>query len=384
MKARTRKLLFSLGQVLMRFGLWIPAIVVLMRYDALDGTNRKAKLRLHYSFLMVRHSQRAKDLYAKLLRTDLDRSAEANFALAVIAYRFERYHLAALIDRRTARQTHPPVPIAVAKIMARFDEAIISGDIYTIVSTMVDRLALQPNEDLTLVAAGERYLGLFGLWLEQARKHIDGRIFGLAMDQTAFTAMTSALDGGVIDLSSFFVFDEQNKIDDRCRQVLWILRVLFLRELVSRGHRVLSIDLDAVAMADLTPMLKALPEADIVAQQDYSIPLDVARELGFVLCCGFMVFFPTPATNGFLDRYAQRTIYELDDQASVNHLIQAAGVTDRVTTAESMSFRASGVRWVCPAKSLVSRDISTGKVIRHFHQGQSVDELRVMLGLEKQ
>jgi hypothetical protein len=381
MKAKVRKLLFALGQAFMRSSLWVPAIRVLMVYDALDGTNRKAKIRMLYCFLMARHTPAAKQLYVKLLRRNLDRSAEANFALAVVAYRFERYRLAGLIDRRTARQAHPPVQSAVAQTMARFDHAIISGSIYRTVAAMVDRLPLQPGEDVVLVAAGEGYLGLFGLWLEQARKHIRGRIFGLAMDQASLSTMGEALDGGVVDLSSYFVFDEQGKIDDRCRQVLWIVRVLFLREIVGRGHRLLSIDLDAVAMDDLAPLLDRLPQADIVAQKDYSIPHDVARKLGFVLCCGFMVFSPTPATNAFLDRYAGRTMQELDDQAAVNHMIGDAGVTDVVTTPEAMTFRADGVRWVCPDKSLVSRDIATGKVIRHFQQGQGVDELRAMLGL---
>jgi hypothetical protein len=381
MSANVRKLVFSLGKALMRASLWVPAIAVLMYYDALDGSDRKAKIRMLYCFLMARHSRMARGLYVKLLRRNLDRSAEANFALAVVAYRFERYRLAGLIDRRTARQAHPPVAAAVARTMARFDEAILSGAIYDMVAAMVDRLPLAAGEDVVLVAAGERYLGLFGLWLEQARKHIRGRIFGLAMDAGAFAAMGEALDGGVVDLSTFFVFDEHGKVDDRCRQVLWIVRVLFLREIVRRGHRLLSIDLDAVAMGDLASMLDRMPEADIVVQKDYSIPQEVARKLGFIVCCGFMVFSPTQATKDFLDRYVKRPMHELDDQAAINHMIADAGVADVVTTSESMSFRADGVRWVCPDKTLVSRDIATGRVIRHFHQGQSVDELRALLGL---
>jgi hypothetical protein len=250
------------------------------------------------------------------------------------------------------------------------------------IAKMIDSLPLRHGEDVIVVTAGQRYLELFELWLEQAHKHVNGHILGIAMDQAAFAAMNEALDGCVIDLSPFFVFDERGKIQERPRQVLWILRVLLLREIVGRGHRLLSIDLDAVVVADLAPMLNNLPEADIVVQQDYSIPVDVARQLGFVLCCGFMVFSPTPATNSFLDRYVRRTMHELDDQLAINHMIEEAGVKNVTRTTESMSFQADGVRWVCPDKSLVSRDITCGSVVRHFQQrNQTMDELRAQLGL---
>ena len=377
-----RKLLFSLSHVLARFDLWLPAIMVLMHCGSIDAMNPSARGRLQYCFLMTRRSRRGQGLFAHLLRRDIDRSAETNLALAAGAHRFERHHLAALIDRRTTRQTHSSIQLAVARAMVKFDEAVISGEIYRMIARMVDSLPLRSSEDVIMVTAGQRYLEMFRLWLEQAHKHVDGRILGIAIDQAALTAMNDALNRCVVDLSPFFVFDEGGNIQDRPRQVLWVLRVLLLREIVQRGHRLLSIDLDAVAVADLKPMLNRLPEADVVAQQDYSIPVDVARKLGFVLCCGFMVFSPTAATTSFLDRYARRTMHELDDQLAVNHMIEEAGIKDVTRTAEWMSFHADGVRWVCPDKSLVSRDITYGRVVRHFQQrDQTMDELRTQLDL---
>ena len=377
-----RKLLFRVSHILARFGFWLPAIVVLLRCGSLDAMDQTAKLRLQYCFLMMRRSRRARGLYAQLLRRELDRSAETNFTLAAAAHHFERHNLAALIDRRTARQTHPLVQLAVARAMAEFDEAIVSGEIYGLIAMMVDRLTLRPGEDVIMVTASQRYLEMFSLWLEQTRKHVSGRILGIAMDQAALTAMNEALDRCVVDISRFCVFDEGSNLQDRPRLVLWVLRVLLLREIVRRGHRLLSIDLDAVAIADLAPMLNNLPEADIVVQKDYSIPMDVARRLGFVLCCGFMVFSPTAATISFMDRYARRTMHELDDQLAVNHMIEEAGVKDMTKTPESMSFHADGVRWVCPDKSLVSRDVTYGSIVRHFQQqGQTIDQLRAQLGL---
>jgi hypothetical protein len=161
--------------------------------------------------------------------------------------------------------------------------------------------------------------------------------------------------------------------------MLWVLRVLLVREIVSRGHTVTSLDLDALVLEDLGGLLSSFPAADIVAQQDFSMPLDVARNLGFILCCGFMVFRPTQATQRFLDRYAQRTMLESDDQLALNHLIAEAGISEKVREPRYLSFEAAGVWWLCPDKALVSRDIAYGSVVRHFqHKGQTVAQLRAL------
>jgi hypothetical protein len=146
---------------------------------------------------------------------------------------------------------------------------------------------------------------------------------------------------------------------------------------------VTSIDLDAMVLADLEGMLRGFAKVDIIAQQDYSIPVDVARKLGFVLCCGFMVFHPTSATKAFLDRYAKRTIQELDDQLAINHMISEATISELTKTPGYFTFQSNGVSWLCPDKSLVSREISSGSCVRHFQQrGQTIAELRAQLGLQ--
>jgi Nucleotide-diphospho-sugar transferase len=110
--------------------------------------------------------------------------------------------------------------------------------------------------------------------------------------------------------------------------------------------------------------------------------MDVSRRLGFILCCGFMAFRPSPETNTFLDIWAGRTAMELDDQTALNHLVAKAGISGMDTIRGCRTFAAIGVRWVCPPKSDVSRNLAFGRVVRHFHQkGQTVAQLRTELGL---
>ncbi len=383
-----KRWLISLSRLAMRFELWYPSVLMLSFAGSLDRLATPIKDRLSYAILLSSRDSRTRHAYLRLLRKNLDSSADANLWLASMAQRLGGYRLASLLYRRAARQSHTPLELAVARSMGELTGGIVSGSLEALIAEAVDRLALAPKEDVVLITAGQRYLGLFELWLEQARKFVPGRIVGIAMDQASKEALRNRLAGAAIDLSAFFVFDDNGKIYDRPRGSLWVLRVLLLRELVSRGHKLLSIDLDAIVVGDLSAMLASFPEADIIAQQDWSIPVDVARKLGFVLCCGFMVFFPTAATKAFLERYARRTMQEIDDQLAINHMLLEAGVSDRAPVAGGFAFRSDGVRWLCPDKNLVSRDIASGTVVRHFDvardfegAGASVAELRARLPL---
>lgn len=381
-----RKILLLLSRVLSRAGWWSGTAITLYLAGPLRELPRQALGLLSYALLMcglARSGGRwGRAVYVRMLRRDLDGSAEINFELAAMAQRLGQQRLAWSIYRRSAKLAKSRVETEVAHTMAALCDGIVCGELYATIARAVDGLALQPGEHVAMVTAGARYLDLYTLWLEQGRKHVKGRIVGVALDAESANRMRADLDGAMVDLSRWFVFDDKGKIHDRSRGALWVLRVLLLREIVDRGHRLLSIDLDAVPVGDVEAMLDAFEGADIVAQQDYSIPMDVARRLGFVICCGFLVLYPTAATRTFLDDYAKRTMQELDDQFALNHRIGESGVEGRVDRADCFSFRAAGVKWVCPDKELVSRELVSGSVVRHFQQrGETIEELREGLGI---
>jgi hypothetical protein len=378
-----RRLLLILSRVFSRAGWWSATAVTLYLAGSLRYLPKPSRGLLSYALLMCGQGRWGRGIYVQMLRRDLDDSAELDFELAAMAQRLRRQRLAGLIYRRAARLAQGRVKTEVARTMISLSEGMVSGTLYAKIAHAVDMLALEPGEPIAMVTAGSRYLDLFALWLEQGRKHLKGRIVGIALDAEAARRMQDDLAGSVVDLSEYFVFDDEGKIHDRSRGALWILRVLLLREIVLRGHRVMSIDLDAVPVGDVEAMLQGFGQVDIVAQQDYSIPMDVARKLGFVLCCGFMVLYPTPATRAFLEEYAKRTMQELDDQFAINHTIGESGVEDRAERAGGFTFRSAGVTWLCPDRTLVSRDISYGSVVRHFQQqGETIEQLRERLGIE--
>jgi hypothetical protein len=379
-----KTIFLRLGRLLSRLHRWVPAALAFSLVRPLSEQNDDAKGRFAYACMMERKNARVQSIVAGVLRGELDRSPDVNLWLAKICWSLGRLRLAALIYRRTERQSGASAQARVATTMRLLAETIRNNDIYKCISAAVDGLGLPEHleEPIVFAPVSSRYFDLFRLWVEQIHERVRGPRVILALDGASKDRLEQEFDCKVIDLSTYFVFHDGGVIDKLCRNNLWILRVMVLRELIARGYSVLSLDLDAIVVGDLEGLIASLPASDIVAQMDYSIPVDVARELGFVLCCGFMLIRSNAATKAFFDSYCQWTIEELDDQLGINHLLQDAGVKNVVRNSLCMQFDSAGVSWVCPDKSLVSRDHSYGTVIRHFQRaGETIEQLREGLGL---
>ncbi len=359
------KLFIASGRLFARFHQWAAATVAFSLAKHPDPTTR---LRLSYTCILGRQSPHVQRAYLRILRRVSGRGATAqadeHLWLAYLAWCIGRLPLAALLNRRTARRF--PAIAATAQRESAFAEAIISGSLRVALSNAVDALNLPSGEPVTLVPISTRYRDLYRIWRQQADRHSSGIIVHLAMDTGPAAFLPSPAH--IIDLSPWFGFNAAGTVDDYSRRHLWILRVFTLRELILRGHPILSLDLDAILLGDVTAMLNEFAAADIVIQQDHSIPVDVARQLGFVLCCGFFYLRPSAALNTFLDRYAAQTVAELDDQTAINHLLAASPPVHREVQPDRMTFETCGLRWLCPDTSLVSRELNSGSVVRHFIQ----------------
>ncbi len=381
-----RRVLVLLSRILGRLHLWMASARALEQVRPLASLDESSLERLSYSLLMSSGRPSARRLFRRLLRRNLGKSVPVNLSLAAMAQCLGRLRLAGLIYNRTCSIPDDSLDLAVAQCLSNLAGGILSGGLTTNLAAAVDRLNLTPGsaEPVVLVPVGSSFIPMFGLWREQVHQHAPGQIVAMALDPAAKQIIERDFCCRTLDLSAFFVCEPDGTINGSTRGVLWLLRVLVLRELITRGHTVLSLDVDALLVTNLDSMLCTFPAADIVAQQDYSIPMDVARELGFVLCCGFMLLRPTQSTIAFFESYSKRTVQEFHDQLALNHLIARSGVTKIVKTARYMTFESAGVVFVCPDTSLVSRDTRHGAVIRHFNRsGQSIAELRMELGLNK-
>jgi hypothetical protein len=324
--------------------------------------------RFLYACLMGRDTRLVRAVAARAIHREVDRSLEINLWLAQLAWYLQRPELTLLIYRRTERLFAGHKDAAIAASQRRFIEALTSDKIASDFAGAVQELFPEHTERpviLTLVSS--RLFEVFRIWLDQVRRHINGKLVVMALDRKAAADLGESVpDSAVIDVSSWLIFDERGYMNLFCSKNLWILRVLLLQALVAQHHDVTSLDVDAFVLDDPGRMMEKFPPADIVAQKDYSIPVDVARRLGFIICCGFMRVRSNDRTIDFLNRYSRRTALEMDDQLAINHMIAEAGITSRRKEELFLSFESMGVSWVCPADSLVSRDIRYGSVIRHF------------------
>ncbi len=374
-----------LSKLLARMHLWYPTAAVLAQ-TPLRALDKHSVGRLSYA-LMMAHGMRpgsANALFLRVVEDNGDRTAELTLDLAEMATRIEEPVLAEGFlkdaEARAAQENNTFAADAARKLLM-LSTSLRDGSLDAGIRRDVDAIAVDDSLPLVLVPLSGGYLQMFALWMQQVRKHIGPRVMVLAMDDAALDA-TRGMEGvHTVDCRGYFAW-ENGKLHAKTRGVLWFVRVLYLRALVKAGHTALVLDLDAIPVGDVLPMLETMRDADVVAQLDHSIPMDVDRELGFVLCCGFMLWRPTVAATELLDRYATAAQVERDDQLALNHLLAKDGVAAKTNGADAMRFGSAGVQFACPDPSLVSRTLTTGSVVRHFHQtGQTIDELKAALGL---
>lgn len=376
----------ALSKLLARMHLWYPAAVVLAQTPLRD-LDRHSIGRLSYA-LMLSHRMKPGSVHAlfrRIVEDNGERSPEFTLELAEMATRIEEPALADdfLEDaEKNATAAGNTFVADTAHKLRTLSAALQDGSLQTHIRNDVQTIATSnEGSPIVLVPLSGGYLSLFDLWVQQVQKHIGSRIVVLAMDDAALQISKTYDNIHVVDCRGFFAWNE-GKLHPKTRGVLWLVRTLYLRALVAAGHSVIVLDLDAIPVGDVLPLLASLPDADVIAQLDHSIPMDVDRALGFVLCCGFMLWRPTVAAQTLLDRFVTATQVERDDQLALNHLLVTDGVVEKTNGANAMRFGFAGVQFACPDPSLVSRSLQTGSVVRHFHQqGQSVDDLRKALSI---
>jgi hypothetical protein len=342
---------------------------------------------LLYSLMMCRKSSMANRLVARLIRRELDSSAENNLWLARMSWVLEKPTLAILIYKRTERLFSGQSGANTAASLGRFAEGVVSGAITAQMDAAIQRLQLSGDgsQRVVVTMVSRRFLDIFNIWLGQAQRHTSAHPLIFALDRESVQALQTAPNCDVVDVSSWIDFDQAGRLHPFSIKNLWVLRVFALRALARRNHDVVSLDVDAIMVGNLDEMLESFPASDIVAQMDYSIPMDVARRFGFILCCGFLVLRANDRVVRFLDEYSARTALETDDQLAINHLLAENGVSGKLQTGRFTTFRSMGLSWLCPDSSLVSREISSGSVVRHFLlKDLDADDVTDALGLREQ
>ena len=164
-----------------------------------------------------------------------------------------------------------------------------------------------------VTAVNRPYLRLLDLWLAQSRPYMPSAPHIICMDQAAVAHCDER--GDVITIKAS---DERTSTRDR--HTFWLHRLRTVKQMVDQGHEVLHSDLDAFWLAPPTPLLQSI-QADLVFSIDMGIPKNILDAWGFVLCCGFFLARPTPATQKLFSLWEKDTERIGDDQIAFNRLI---------------------------------------------------------------
>lgn len=372
------RLAIPLSKALARLHRWWLTAYVLGRHP-LSELDKHSAGRLSYALMMSHRLQpdRTDALFHQILERNQAVTAEQSLLIAEMATRIGNNSAALdLLKQAVERSLDIDTRTAAERLL---ETAVTFGDgsLQSAIRSAMRALQLAAGERVVLTSLSGAYCDMFVLWLEQVRKHIGSRVVILAMDDAAINAATPEHHVSVVDARRYFAWSASGVLHPQARGVLWLIRTLHLRELVASGHGTLVLDLDAMPVGDVWELVRMQGECDVVAQLDHSIPMDVDREFGFVLCCGFMFWQGTPAAQALLDDFSKAAQVERDDQLALNHLLARRGITPLQKHEHGSHFTSAGVRFACPDESLVSRSLHTGSVVRHFHQvGQSIVELR--------
>lgn len=377
-------LFLKLTQILMRLDQWRISATLLARmpFASLDAT---ARGRLSYALLMLHRTNpaEAKVLLARVLKQG-EFDAPLLVELATIATRVADEPLTRDLLTRAVSKSNDTVTHDAAATLLNLHQSLADGSLSKRIAALIDEADVPSDGLLTLVPVSSRYMDMWALWIEQVRKHIGGTVVAIALDDDVLAPLREEAGVVIVDAREFFAWKSPGALHNASRGVLWQVRTLLLRELVHRNRNVLVLDLDAIAISDVQPVFDSMPDADLIAQEDHSLPMDVNRQLGFILCCGFMLSRPTPAAKTLVDRFAGEVMVERDDQLALNHILGRDGITNKTADAKGMQFVSKGVRIACPNLTLVSRTLHSGTVVRHFQQeGHTVSQLRQALGLSE-
>jgi Zn-finger protein len=372
-------------QISCRLHHWTAAILITAWTLPFCSLTDAVRGRFLYACTMARRSRMARNIFAGILRKHRNHGVDCNIWLALAAWRFGRLEMASLLLRNAERLSTGGKDALLANYLGKLAESYLSGQFAQEVrqSLMTVLSELDSGVPVIPIPVSKAYLDMFELWADQVSKHVRASILVIALDESTATYIQKEFGVRVLDCSPFFLVEDSGKLHRYSRSQLWILRTFLVRELIRVDRRVIVLDLDAIPVGSVDAMLSLAPAADIFAQiEPHSIPVDAARKMGFILCCGFMVFYPTEATSRFLDRLADVVVTELDDQVALNHVLVEEGLGEFRQGAEWTEFDSGGVRWACPSAKLVSRNEFEGSVIRHFQQtGQTIDELKTRLGI---
>ena len=355
-----------LSHLLARLGCWRLAVKLPLGLAPLHRYSEHARGRIIYALKLSAGEEWAHTTVDRMLVSERHASVQADRDLAELAFAMGKYDEVVKLCRASIEHFPGADEVGELDRFASFAVELAEQRLLTNLRREIAALGLDAGEPLVVTPVSSRFMPLFAIWQRQLLRYAGARtLVVIALDQQA-VAMLRADGFHVLDLSRHFFVHSRGSLARLSKKTLWVLRVFVLRAMLELGHEVLSLDTDAMLVGEIDALFDRLPEADLYSQQDFSIPVDVARRWGMILCCGTMLLRSTEPMRRFLALYTAQCCIELDDQTAINHLLMGLGIKKWIHSEEYLESHSAPLRVICPSVELISRQLDQGRYCRHF------------------
>lgn len=342
-------------------------------FGNIKSLSHEKKFWYGYSCMMSSGNSLTRSSISSIIKKSKNINLENNLWIARYCHLVGEVNLSRLFYARSSNLLGSHLELKIADLLKTFNKKLNDESLCKEIELMVGQLNLLESIELPIVytVVSSQFLDLFDFWNSRIDSYLQSQKVVVVLDSKSRFYLEKYPNLKIIDLSYYFCFDDQLKLPKLIKANLWILRTGVLKSLLRFNRKIYCLDLDAILMDDIAQLLDSFPDYDIVGQVDYAIPLDVARELGFIVCCGVMVLKPNKNVKDFMGKFFKRVQVELDDQIALNHLLIEQGVRKINENESYLSFESDGLNWILPSKNLISRSLEYGKYIRH-HQDAHV------------
>ena len=235
-------------------------------------------------------------------------------------------------------------------------------------------------KDIVVVCLSNGFFDVIDIWMDCYEKNRWGEVVFLCFDNESLLKVKARGYRGVhlFEKSKITESSTAKRPPNLLMDLVWVARTNVILGILLSGKNVLQCDGDAFWYSCPSKLWSDSTDVDAYFQIDISIPRDIQRSWGFILCCGFYYIKNSPSSIAFYQDFVEVTRRYMHDQIGLNVYLHELGT--RWIPSEDGGYSAKtphGLQIVGLNKNVVSRNLETGSVIRHpVISGHDLDKVR--------
>lgn len=175
----------------------------------------------------------------------------------------------------------------------------------------IDDMPLPDSENITLTFVSSVYAEMFAIWFDFF-KALHRPLFAVALDYPAAAEIGKKITPSMV----LPLYERRIEF----AQVLWPLRIRFVKKLLELGKNVLITGIDSIWFKDPFEIIDSDPY-DFFAAPDFGMPRSLIVQGRHILCGDFIFFRSNPRVVNFVGRMLDMIPWYFNDQSAINMLL---------------------------------------------------------------